>query len=528
MTFLSYSLQSGLGLALTYVFYRVCLVRLTFYKANRLYLSAGIGISLLAPLVDTSGLWPQKVERFSVYVQGSPGADTPVVHTPAAPVPLQHLPVLEYILLVGMLLMAARLLIQVFSLLRLRRKAVPAGERGRIRFFMLPYPLAPFSFGHSIFFHPSAQASAEFGRIVDHETAHIEGRHTMDIVLSQLLLILQWWNPAAWLLDRVIRQNLEYMADQAVLDRGADPRQYQYLLLRVSGLAVPALSNPFNFSPLKNRIAMMNKQRSGRTQGVRFLALLPLLILLLVAASRHHATPSHQQAAFRLYAFVVDGATLKPLADATVTEQVSGLTTKTDGDGFFMMDIPTPPEGTDTLKMHAVVSKAGFDSFQDIFQTSMKNLGTSNNAGADLQLIGLAGDEKDRRGFSNSSIIFPNEEEGLRQNGSPGRKEAFQKLVNDAFGQREVEAKLAAAPDQIYFVINGQAYVATHGSWASLGLPANLVLVDGKTRMTGEEVNKTYKRSQLKGWVSAVDADKAKTEYGIDENLFVIRLKTQP
>ncbi|TDW96057.1 M56 family metallopeptidase [Dinghuibacter silviterrae] len=523
MTLLSYSLQAGLGLALTYLFYRVCLVRLTFYKANRLYLSTAILLCLLAPLMDTSGLWPQKVERFTVYVQGNPGPEMPVAAAPTA-APSHHLPLLEYVLFAGMVLMVLRLSIQVISLTRLRFKAVPAGERGRIRLFLLPYPLAPFSFGHSIFFHPSAQTSADFHRIVDHETAHIEQRHTLDILLSQVLLVLQWWNPFAWLMDRSIRQNLEFLADQAVLDNGADPKQYQYLLLKVSGVGVPVLSNPFNFSPLYNRIAMMNKRRSGTKQGARFLFALPLLLLLLIAASRHRVPKTGDDHTYRLYAFVVDGATLKPLADADVKDDVSGLSTKTGADGFFRLTFPVPPGKTDTMKFHVVVSKDGYDHFQDKFQVPLANLGINPKFNSDLQLIGLAGSGPDRRSFSNSHMAMPSEEEALHNEGSPSREEIFDKLIQRQKQQREVEAVFAASPDQIYFVISNQTYVVMHGGWASQEGTVHTILVDGKIRMTGEELNKTYKRNQLSGYCSTLPASKAKEKYGIDEDIFVVGL----
>lgn len=439
MNLLSYSLQTGAGLCLMYAFYRVFLVRLTFYKPNRFYLVGYSLFCLFVPLLNTNGLWPRAVDRYTVYVPNGPGALPNVVATPgmsaaiARPIVSMDWPhALQYLLLAGMAVMLLRILVQVFSLLRLRRKATLLSEDNGIRLCLLPYPLAPFSFGHSIFIPASAQTSGDLARIVQHETAHIRQRHTLDIMLSQAFLVLQWWNPIAWLLARSIRQNLEFLADQAVLDQGADPKQYQYLLLRVSGVNVPALSNPFNFSPLKKRIAMMNKQRSGRRQVSRFLFALPLLLVLLAAASRHRAGGVVSPYPLHIYGFVVNGASLQPLADADVTDHVSGVKTTTDATGFFILDIPAPPEGTDTLKVRVLFSKEGYDTTRYFLTTSLSKLGPQRRINDQLDLVGLAGNEKNRRSFCTSDVLFPPEDEGLRKEGSPTREESFKRLITEA------------------------------------------------------------------------------------------------
>jgi hypothetical protein len=105
----------------------------------------------------------------------------------------------------------------------------------------------------------------------------------VDVVFAELLCIVNWYNPFVWLMRYSIRQNLEFVADQKVLGSGVDRKGYQYHLLKVVGDPAYRLANNFNFSSLKKRIIMMNKIKSARVHLVKFLFVLPLLGVLLVA-----------------------------------------------------------------------------------------------------------------------------------------------------------------------------------------------------------------------------------------------------
>jgi TonB-dependent SusC/RagA subfamily outer membrane receptor len=108
--------------------------------------------------------------------------------------------------------------------------------------------------------------------------------------------MLNWYNPFVWLIRRSIRQNLEFIADHQVLEAGLDRKQYQYLLLKVVGAPAFAIANQFNFSSLKKRIAMMNKMRSAKVHLIKFMFVLPLLTILLLAF-RNAAINSHAEKA---------------------------------------------------------------------------------------------------------------------------------------------------------------------------------------------------------------------------------------
>lgn len=160
----------------------------------------------------------------------------------------------------------------------------PFGEGAGVRRF--PRPCTPFSFGLWIFLHPDGMDEQTLREVLIHEQTHIRGWHTIDILFSQLVCILFWWNPAAWVMRREVRLNLEFIADATVIGRQKDKREYQYRLLGFSTYKnVATIANNFNVLPLKRRITMMNLRRTRRTGMVKYALFVPAAAALLFACN---------------------------------------------------------------------------------------------------------------------------------------------------------------------------------------------------------------------------------------------------
>ncbi len=152
--------------------------------------------------------------------------------------------------------------------------------------FRFPRPCSPFSFGPWIFIHPEGMDEQTLREVLIHEHAHVRGWHTLDILFSQLVCILFWWNPATWVMRREVRLNLEFISDAAVIGQQADKREYQYRLLGFSTQTnVAAIANNFNVLPLKRRITMMNLRRTRRTGMIKYTLFVPVAAALLFACN---------------------------------------------------------------------------------------------------------------------------------------------------------------------------------------------------------------------------------------------------
>ncbi len=121
-----------------------------------------------------------------------------------------------------------------------------------------------------------------YSAIVTHELTHVACHHWIDLLLAQVVCIINWFNPAAWLMRDELMLVHEYQADKAVIDSGNNPQQYQMLLIKKAvGTRFPSFANSLNHSKLKKRITMMYQEKSGARRKFKALALLPALAMAL-------------------------------------------------------------------------------------------------------------------------------------------------------------------------------------------------------------------------------------------------------
>lgn len=358
---LEYLLRLSICFSIMYLFYSLLLKKFTFNQYNRWYL---LGYSLLCfiiPVVNIGTLTanPQQVVPMST-VQSTIISRIPQVSIPdktltAISDSFSYLNLIIWIISLGILLMSLRLLIQYIAIMRLKKKATVIATERAFTLYQVDSPIAPFSFGNSIYINQNLHQAPELEKILAHEMVHIKQRHTLDILWAELLCILNWYNPFVWLIRRSIKENLEYIADAKVIEGGIDKQQYQYLLLKEMNTNHYLLTNQFNFSSLKNRITMMNKVKTAKIQLLKFLFLLPLIGLLL--ASFRSAIQS-DASKVQIYGIVINESNGGPLSDAIVIDSINHLKAVTNSKGYYRLSIPTAA----ALKLPVIlkVKKAGF------------------------------------------------------------------------------------------------------------------------------------------------------------------------
>ena len=123
--------------------------------------------------------------------------------------------------------------------------------------------------------------------ILTHEKQHLRCRHWVDLLIAEFVIILNWFNPAAWLLKEELKTIHEYQADEAVLQSGVDAKKYQLLLIKKAvGARFPSLANSLNHSKLKKRITMMLSNRSRKSSRLRALAMVPVVATALLVVNQ--------------------------------------------------------------------------------------------------------------------------------------------------------------------------------------------------------------------------------------------------
>ena len=285
---LAYFLKINVAIALFYAFYRLFFYKDTFFTWRRAALLCFFAISAVYPLLNIQ-TWITKQEP--MVAMADLYAD--IVLPEFTITPEQATSDWKTLLLqtVGfaywgmVIVLAIRFFIQLAGIIRLAFRCQKA-KIGNTNVHLLRQASGPFSFFHWIFIHPTSHTEDELSEILTHEQTHANQWHSIDVLVSEIVCIFCWFNPFAWLMKREIRTNLEYLADNRVLETGHDSKAYQYHLLGLSHhKAAATIYNSFNVLPLKKRIKMMNKKRTREIGRTKYLMFLPLAALLMIISN---------------------------------------------------------------------------------------------------------------------------------------------------------------------------------------------------------------------------------------------------
>ena len=287
---LPYFLKVNLALAILYICYRLLFRNDTFFRLRRAVLLSVYLIAFLYPLLDIS-IWLSTRESVTEIVnyystilplKTVVTADDTPLSTEADWLTIAE----SYMLLIylaGITLLFLRCIIELFTVIRLRLRS-PKQLINGTTIYVLPSQEEPYSFFGWIFASPESHTPPALEEILVHEKTHVRQLHSIDVVLGEIVCILCWINPFAWLLKKEISSNHEYLADEQVMLAGYNKKEYQYHLIGLEHpeMAIAKLYNNFSVLPLKKRITMLNKKRTGRVGKVKYLTLLPLAAGLLL------------------------------------------------------------------------------------------------------------------------------------------------------------------------------------------------------------------------------------------------------
>ena len=280
---LIYQIKVGLCLIAFYLLWKLLLSRETFHRFNRIALLTVMALALVLPWIKLTVDAPAAIADNMIVLEDifiTPDSAAQVQQAATSWAPMNIATVVYYL---GMATVLLWFLHGRWNLHRMMKKGhketLPSGNTLHV----LPGDIVPFSyFNHVVINEQDYHDNPR--EILTHEEAHIRLHHSLDVVFAGLVTIFQWWNPAAWLICRELKQVHEYEADKAVLNQGIDARQYQLLLIRKSvGNQLFTMANNLNYQSLKKRIRMMTMNKSSRWNRLRALAVVPVIALALLA-----------------------------------------------------------------------------------------------------------------------------------------------------------------------------------------------------------------------------------------------------
>ena len=409
--FIVYIIKSSLLLAMFVSLFMLFMSRETFHKLNRYLLLLIVVVSLALPFanlgvstplqgvfdfIENGGRVADELLVDDFFADGSLPllelSEQPVVMDDAVAdvasvsVPVEEqgsaglswLSVVFAIYGLGVTLLVVRLLVMYVQLSRIimRSSKVSAEQYGlrNVKLRLHSGEEKPFSwFGWVVVSNKDMDEGAR--EILTHEAAHVRAGHSWDILLADAVIMLQWFNPLAWIMKNTLKDIHEFEADEAVINSGVNAKQYQLLIIKKAvGARLYSIANSFNHSLTKKRITMMCKEKSSKWSRAKALYILP--VAAVAALSFSTVENANAEPDGKVNEFVADG-TISGVENNTQVVEVDSI-----------CEIAQAPANDDPEKVFQVVEvqpefPGGMKEMMKYLQSNLKYPEAAKAAGAE-------------------------------------------------------------------------------------------------------------------------------------------------
>jgi TonB family protein len=279
-----YSIQTILSAGMFIIIYRLFVRNTNAYNWNRFYLLSTMVLSLFLPHINISKWFT--IEQPIIYYGSLINLDQPITIT--ANQPVQNAFNLSELIMTGYWVIAIILFLRFgWGILRILELAKNDDYKksGKLRLYPIQRKTT-FSFFNYIFIQPEHWEQPSIDYIILHEQAHVKLYHSLDNLMTELLLVFGWFNPFYYVYRSDLHLLHECQADQSVINSGFDKTTYHQLLLNeVSGNLTYIIVNQFSYSLIKRRFKMISKNKQSRLAGFRILLAIPTTFALLMLFS---------------------------------------------------------------------------------------------------------------------------------------------------------------------------------------------------------------------------------------------------
>lgn len=302
-------LKASVVVLVLLTFYKIFLEKESFFAANRMYLLLGLLLMVSLPfiplpnVINGQGIISKKIElleskekvgtttqedAFGEPIIRDSNSVPPVLttnHPDQEKGPIYWLLVAYYF---GAAVLLLNLIIQIIGILL---KVLRSSDRiNDTQCIIINTELVkePCSFFNYIFLNPENYDFETYEQIVAHEKIHVKKRHTIDLMLSEIIVVVLWFNPFIWLYRKEVEKNLEYQTDNLLIDNNnVEKEKYQMNLLEIATLTRPlTVTTNYNQSLVKQRILKMNSKKSNPQAYWKYAFTAPLLFALLISMNK--------------------------------------------------------------------------------------------------------------------------------------------------------------------------------------------------------------------------------------------------
>lgn len=254
---LLYQVKVAVLVAALFGIYRLLLGRETFHRFNRVILITIALLSFVLPFFHiTRPAEPQPF--FPPAAAQSQMSESEIVEADGS-LSIDPATVLLILYGAGVLFVLVKKGVSVWAMSRIIRKGRYADRSEGVDVIesdQIPGPLNWMRF----VVMPHDWLESENASVWKHENLHAHRWHSLDLLMADLMTAFQWFNPVMILLRKEFELIHEFEADQAVIESGANAKEYKLMLVNaVAANRGMAMTSWLKQSNLKKRIDMMDK-----------------------------------------------------------------------------------------------------------------------------------------------------------------------------------------------------------------------------------------------------------------------------
>ena len=241
-----------------------------------------------------------------------------MIEAPVETKTLSFTDIISYIYIIGVVFFLMKFVYNIFKIYKIK-----AGKKietiDNVNFIYTNESHVPFSFLKNIYI-PKDNLDE---MIIKHEMSHVKNHHSVDVILMEIMIAFQWFNPFIRMIKNELKSNHEFIADSEAIKNEDEKSNYMMLLLQqCTAYDFSTIANNFSFLLTKKRISMITKNQKVKGSVIKVLLTLPVFALLILLNTQCDNTKPNEE---KKVAQVVENNSEETQSNLTSVQKVGSL-----------------------------------------------------------------------------------------------------------------------------------------------------------------------------------------------------------
>ena len=229
-----------------------------------------------------------------------------MIEAPVETKTLSFTDIISYIYIIGVVFFLMKFVYNIFKIYKIK-----AGKKietiDNVNFIYTNESHVPFSFFNNVFIGTSTSSVTDNEvpepvegnaniLIIKHEMSHVKNHHSVDVILMEIMIAFQWFNPFIRMIKNELKSNHEFIADSEAIKNEDEKSNYMMLLLQqCTADDFSTIANNFSFLLTKKRISMITKNQKVKGSVIKVLLTLPVFALLILLNTQCDNTKPNEE-----------------------------------------------------------------------------------------------------------------------------------------------------------------------------------------------------------------------------------------